>query len=286
MKRIILTLLALLLLPTFFFHLRGQDRRAVYNSFSIGLGGQKITDEYLSPLNYGGWAISVQMDKEMPIAKIKPLMFYSHLSVQFAETLNPSRTAAIVSFRGEGLLVPHYLFSLQYGIKIGLGTGVRASFGTRLHSRNGNNPITLDAKADWIVSSLLAYRLPFRKWPVAIRLRTHYGLLGVANSLAYGSSYYEESFIGKGIANAVAFTHIANSFHTSSSLNFDIPFWNLVTLQLGCKWDVDRAFLNNRLTYMHSIVGTLGIAFERISFFGRKASYNKQYPSLLFDTTY
>ncbi len=282
-------LFILLLLFSFYSShpLSAQDKSGTtYNNVSIGMGGLVLQDDYLSPLSYGGTVYSLQANQEIPYTRFPHLLFHTQESLLFANTYNPSHTAGITFFRVEFVVTPTYLWSLPYGIKTGLGGGIRASFGTRIHSRNGNNPASIDAKSDLVIGGLLAYRLPFEKWPVAIRLRATYGLLGIANSLAYGQSYYEQAFIGKGIPSAVAFTHLLNTSYCSSSLQIDVPLWNVCTLELGCQWSYDRSFLNKRITKMHSIVGTFGIAFESLHFRGRKAAHNTTHPSLLFDTQF
>lgn len=265
--------------------LRGQTevQPSFYSANAVSLGGLLLSDEYLSPLDYGGMTVGVRTDNELPLSKRLPLMQHSNGALSYGLTFNPARSAGMHFVRAELHTETLYLWSLPHGIKLAAGPGIRTTFGGRLHTRNGNNPSTIDAKGDLTIGGLLAYRLPNDNWPIAFRLRTAYGVFGVANRLGYGESYYEQEFVREGIVRAAGVTHPFNTHYLNSSLSVDVPLWNVCTLHLGYQWSYDYSRLKERVRSVHSHVGFVGFSFEGLYFRGRNAAKRDTHRTVLFD---
>ncbi len=257
---------------------------STYQATSLGVGGILLEDEYLTPLRYGGTQWSLRTEQEKPLTAEFPSLLHWESALAYASALNPAHTAKMDFVRGELLAEGLYLWQLPYGIKLAAGPGVRCTIGGRLHSRNGNNPATLDAKGDLTIGTTLAYRLPFEDWAVALRWRNVYGLLGVSNHLGYGQSYYEQEYVQNGVVRAFRLTHPFNQSYFTTRITMDIPLWDICTLHLGYQYSFDRSSLQNRIRSVQGHIGFIGFSAERLSFWGRKSSRSNAHQTLLFDT--
>lgn len=255
-----------------------------YRAISVGIGGAILSDEYLTPLRYGGSIYGLRWEEEKALKLSLPILLHSDASFAYATVLNPAYTAKMDFIRGEFQTEGLYLWQLPYGVKFATGPGVRLTMGGRLHSRNGNNPATLDAKADLTIGTTIAYRLPFETWPIAFRWRVTYGLIGLSNHLAYGESYYEREFIRNGVARSFLFTHPFNQNYFATRMTIDIPLWNLCTLHVGYQWSYDKSSLKRRIRSAESHMAFIGFSLEQLTFKGRKAMRNETHRTLLFDT--
>lgn len=262
-----------------------QDSSALpistYTAITVGLGGMYNTDQFLSPLPYGGSAYEIGVHTETPLGT-KPCMIMVDGTFDYSVTLNPARNASMTYYRAEVHPQLMYLWRLPHDIRFSLGPGLRLGGGGRLHSRNGNNPGSIDAKGDLTVSALMTYRLPSEHWPIAIRLGTTCGLLGFANSIGYGQSYYEQEFLAGGVIKSFSFTAPHNTFYCTSQMRVDIPLWNVCTLQLGYRFQYDYTHLKGLERRHIQHIGMLGFSFETLSFVGRKAARGASHRPFLF----
>ncbi len=263
-----------------------QDSSALpistYTAITIGVGGMYNTDQFLSPLPYGGKAYEIGLHTEAPFSATLPCMIMVDGAFDYALTLNPARNASMTYYRAELHPQVMYLWSLPYDIKFLLGPGLRLGGGGRLHSRNSNNPGSVDLKGDLTVSALVAYRLPSEHWPIAIRLSTTCGLLGFANSIGYGQSYYEQEFLAGGLMKSFSFTAPHNTFYSTSQMRIDIPLWNVCTLQLGYRLQYDYTQLKGLERRHIQHMGMVGFSFESLSFMGRRAARGASHRPFLF----
>ncbi|MDO4721940.1 hypothetical protein [Porphyromonas circumdentaria] len=286
MRHSIIKLYSILLLfiASFTTYAQNLPLTSTYNATSLGIGGVILSDEYLTPLRYGGTIYNLRTEQEKSLTCSFPSLLHLDASISYASTLNPAYTAKMDFVRGELQAEGLYIWALPYGIKLAAGPGLRLTLGGRLHSRNGNNPGTLDAKSDLTIGAILAYRLPFEQWPIAIRLHTSYGVLGLSNHLEYGASYYEQEFVRNGIIRAFHLTHPFNQNYLSTRFSLDIPLWEICTLHLGYQWSFDRSSLKHRIRSMQGHIGFIGFSIERLSFWGRRAMHSDTHKTLLFDT--
>lgn len=257
--------------------------RSTYTAVTVGMGGMYNQDQYLSPLPYGGKSYSISVHSEVPVGRVPSAwMLMLDGTFDYAFTLNPAGNAGMTYYRGEFHPQAMYRWQLPRGLNLLAGPGIRIGGGGRLHSRNGNNPATLDAKGDLTATVLLAYRIPSETWPVSIRVWTSYGLLGLSSSIGYGQSYYEQQFLAGGALKSLAFTAPHNASYSTTQARIDIPLWNVCTLQLGYRLQYDQLFLNGLVWQHTQHVGLIGFSFESLYFLGRRATTSGLHQSALF----
>lgn len=253
-----------------------------YLSFKAGMGGTVITDEWLSPLKYGGTAYTLSGEGEFPFTYKGQWMLRMDSYFQYSNTLNPAQNASISYFRGEIHPEAMVRFALPYGFRLGVGPGIRIAGGARIHSRNGNNPASFDAKADITAGVLLGWRVPSPKWPIAFRLYANINTIGVANRIGYAESYYEQFYVDGGFVRSALCTHWGNQLQSTLSFTVDVPLWNAITLQAGYRFDADAARISSRRKIMTTHTGFVGISFETLWLRGRRAATSDKAKSFLF----
>lgn len=265
-----------------------QQRRAPrtsYHAFSIGYGGAYITDKTLSPLPYGGNTLSIAKRSERLLQKSFPEWIIStDGSFNYGSVFNPARNAAMRHLRVEYSPAILHLFSTPSHWVGGLGGGMRFLGGVRLHSRNGNNPAVVDALASFTVNGLLAYRLPLKEFPMAIRLTAGCSLFGFASALGYGQSYYEWVVDERATLRSLLFTSPLNNNYFATQLTVDIPLGDFCTLQLGYRGNFERTSFRGVVRSQVLHVPMVGFSFEALTYHGRRTAFQTSHKTTLFDT--
>lgn len=282
MKQSFIFLILLLSSAFGLFSQEAPKSTTTYLSFKGGVGGALITDEWLSPLRYGGTSYSLTGEGEFPLMKDSPWMLRLATDLQYAHVLNPAGNASIDYFRTELIPEVMYRLFLPHGFSLAVGPGICISGGTRSHSRNGNNPISVDAKANLTAAVLVGWRVPSYKWPIAFRLYANINTIGVGNKIGYAESYFEQEFVDKGFIHSALFMHWGNQLQSILAFTVDVPLWNVLTLQLGYKMNADIARISDRKRSGITHMGMVGISFETLWFRGRRAASSDKAAPYLF----
>ena len=168
-----------------------QSRMSNVTSHSqyLGIGGMRLGNTYLTPLNYGGRVYSYLSQssrlgykslKEETEAKGSLFAYtprttdprwlkHTLLGVDLALTLNPAGNAMIYSL---GLRYDWgYLRRVMDGKagRLYLGGSLVGFGGVAYSTRNGNNPVALDAALSLGLSALYSYRLGTERFPLLLK---------------------------------------------------------------------------------------------------------------------
>ncbi len=246
-----------------------------------GLGALDIKDEYLSPLSYNGSNISFMSEHyafaRLPRMKIAerglgkllkiPFSFstnpkflkQSSYSIDFAQSQNPAGngTMYLLAFRKDQSLM-YRLMKKPFG-QIHLGLGIKTDLAILYNTRNGNNPINIDASASLTARLHYAYRLPWRLCPMLIRLSSTTDLIGVRHIMDYGESYYQGYGKDFNLNKHLTFVSLKDQFVEQLRVSLDLPILNSLTLALSYRCNINNLSYNDRQrTYLnHSFfIGT------------------------------
>lgn len=247
-------------------------------SISLGYGGQYLHDSYLSPLNYGGYTLSLGGETlkrryqgrgfvgfvlGRASGAVGQASWLSHrrLSLDYGSTDNPAGNASI--HRLELRWQSARLYPLAQGAwgELALGPAYTLGGGALYSTRNGNNPLSLKLDLNLGLGMHYSYRLPWEAFPIRLRLATRTDLLGLQWGQHFGESYYELFLLSKAHAKRINLVHLGNQFAGELNLALDLPILRGTDLTLGYRlrhrsWSVNQ--LKTKLTD-HSL--TLGISY-------------------------
>lgn len=235
-------------------------------SFQIGAGGLLLKDSYLSPLNYGGYTLSVLSERShfgyrscsehvsSLQANLLPSPWrtsdtrYLHhqvLTFDYGTALSPARNASIrrLQFRLDRSLTYRALFS-AWGVLF-VGGGFTAGVGGHYHSRNGNNPATAKVDLALTANVLYTYQAPWGSFPARLTLHNTTELLGLAFAQGFGENYYELYRYEESVLSRLHLTLPTNRLANQTRLRLDLPVWDYMTLSLGYRLQVRTSQINH-----------------------------------------
>lgn len=241
----------------------GRHYNVRMNTLSAGYGGVLLRDDYLSPLSYGGYSISMLSEwaqyRYRPAGKPVGILgrmlgmrarttdtrwlSLRHLAVDYSSALNPAGNASITRLQGRWEDARLYrLLDTDYG-RLDLGGGYTLGVGGLYSSRNGNNPATLKLDLNLSLALHYSYRLPWRTLPALLRIATRTDLVGTQFSQQYGESYYELYYVTGQEFQRFSLVHLGNQWGQQVRVSLDLPVLDLCTLSLqyryqGRSWTV------------------------------------------------
>lgn len=248
-----------------------ESLRPVTSAYMLEAGSSHLTDTYLTPLNYEGWAAAMAYER-LQAPRFNPSGAIMQLRGRLAldRAMNPARNAAMwnldldIDWGVVWRLRPSWLPS-GFALSGGFNTGI--DLGALYLARNGNNPVT--AKAAWTVgvTGMAVYNFRLGCLPVTLRYQPSLPLTGVFFSPDYGELYYE-IYLG----NDSGLVHGAwpgNYFRLDNLLTLDLRFKG-ATLRLGYHNEVYSGKVNNIVSgrTVHAFV--IGLANEWISLSPRR----------------
>ncbi len=249
--------------------------------YYVGVGGVMLKDAYLSPLSYGGTQLSLRKEKTSfaRLPNYRPYQFkinswcdyfspklyqelfspqlnnsinkkfisHSITQVNTARSYNPIGNAAILSIGAR------YNQSLMYSVmdnfcgKVFVGIGSELNLMTLYQSRNGNNPVDIDASIGLTANLYYTYRLPWDKCPMLFKIASATSLLGLRHSIGYGESYYfaygGEKFE---LLKHLYFTSFHNQLSQNLQTAIEIPISKFFTLDLAYHLYWEQSSVGNR----------------------------------------
>lgn len=293
---------------------RGQEQRglwrtlftspqeAYYNeqmrAWHIGLGGHILHDQYLSPLNYGGYTISIMGERsyfgykrlhQKGYASIPTFipsqlrtiderwLHHSSVTFDYGTTLNPAGNASIRRLQVHlGRSLGYRVLQSKFGT-IFLGGGALANLGGLYHSRNGNNPATGKISLALTANLTYSYQLPLYGFPARLTLTGRATLLGLSFSQEFGENYYELYQYNPKILSHLYLTHPLNKQGLQARLRLDLPIWDYFTLSLSYRLQADSWQLNNISNRQINHTAYIGIV-TYVKPFGGRLKQNSQLP--------
>ena len=224
------------------------------HSTLFGIGGLRLLDTYLSPIEYRGPQLLFLKEKLRPTRLMHGrLSFQGIMQGDFAATHNRADNANDLSGDLRYDAAWHYNWQPAPPLRIMAGPQVGGSLGFIYNTRNGNNPAQALLSVDIAASAAAVYT--FRLWSHTFRIREQVDvpLIGLMFSPNYSQSYYELS-LGNTDHN-VCFTHPANRPSLRNQLTLDFPLLG-ATIRAGYLIDVRQSHVNNirHHAYTHAFV--------------------------------
>lgn len=277
-----------------------QSRMSNVTSHSqyLGIGGMRLGNTYLTPLNYGGRvysylsetsrlgyrSLSEQTEAKGSLFAYTPRatdprwLRHTLLGLDLALTTNPAGNAMIYSL---GLRYDWgYLRRVMEGKagRLYLGGSIVAFGGGAFSTRNGNNPVALDAALSLGLSALYTRRLGTEHFPLLFKTYAHTDLLGVAFAQEFGESFFELYYYNKP-TRRLSLTHPFSSPELYLLSSLDVPLLDYLTLSVGYRWDYRRTELNQIKAYRHQHSLLIGVTTRFLPLEGRRTA--TKYSSLV-----
>ena len=246
-----------------------KDLRSINEGTSLGVGGYKMKDEYLSPEKYGGLGFRF-MNERMRLTKMSDgkISRQNIVNVDISSAINGAENSNFLSAFADYSLGYHYRFLPGPFFKILVGGSIRGMLGMVYNTRNGNNPMTIHTDVDINFSLIAIYEFNIKKHPLAIRYQFETPFMGVLFSPVYDQSYYEIFSLGN-TAEILNINSFHNKFAMRNHLTVDFPIGNL-TARVGYfglfystnVHEIDRYIISHNVT--------LGFVKEFVAFGGRE----------------
>lgn len=272
-------IIVLLLLFTFGEKISAQQTplRPANQATLFGIGKAFVTDTYLSPLTYDGLSVSLLHD-HLKATRLfdEKLLLQQQFQLQVATTKNPTSSASEyfgeVSYHLNGLypLIDNSPFRLY------AGGGVEGALGGIYNVRNSNNPGSLKSAVNLNLSVMSTYNWRF----LTFRWQLSSPFAGLFFSPEYGQSYYEIFSLGNG-KGTVRFASFQNQLALRNYFTVDIPVKNF-TIRTGYLGDYYKTDVNDITTKISSHQFMIGLAFESLSFSGKKARNDSRLKSVYY----
>lgn len=281
MKRVLLIILTWVIVINLLFSQESDAENSftpVNQSTLIGIGKASIYDSYLSPLYYDGTAISLLHDRIKRSDYFnKKLLLQNRFRIQTGITENPSSTASEYWGSIYYSLNGFYPISDSNNLRLYGGGGIQASLGGIYNVRNSNNPGSLKSDFNLNMGVMALYnwkRFTFR-WQVTSPFA------GIFFSPGYGHSYYEIFTLGNN-KGTLHFGSFHNQLAFRNYFTVDIPA-NNITFRVGYLWDYYNTDVNQLATIINSHQLVLGLAFESLSFGGKKGRKKSEFNSIYYN---
>jgi len=202
----------------------------------IGFTSLTLLDNYLSPLEYNGSGLKIEIEERRFFSPEKAnLSYQSNVGLLLGTTHNPQRTASITYFGLDYAWGMHYHFRPVQNLQILTGGLADIGIGAKLNSRNVNNQFNVDLAVNLNLSAVVLYDFKF------IRLQGTFSMpaIGCMFVPVQGASYYEMFGLGN-TSNTVHF----NSFH--NKIGFRQKYTAFFTLKRSV---LSLSYANNYLKH-------------------------------------
>lgn len=226
-----------------------------HKTSSLGVGGLILRDDYLSPLNYGGFSLQYSQessqlryryaDDEGGFRPLQSLIGNSpreakadwlsqrHFVVSLGQSENPAGNATISRLQARLSGSRQYILHRGKWGQLSLGPSYTIGAGGLYSSRNGNNPATLNLDLGLGLAWTYSYRLPSERFPMLLRLSSRTDVLGMQFSQNYGESYYELYYLSEAFSKRIHFTYPSKVWGQELRLAIDLPFFDRTIYTLG-----------------------------------------------------
>ena len=159
-----------------------------------------------------------------------------------------------------------------------LGGSLVGFGGVAYSTRNGNNPVALDAALSVGLSALYSYRLGTERFPLLLKTYAHTDLLGLAFAQEFGESFFELYYYSKP-SRRISLTHPFSSPELYLLSTLDVPLLDYLTLSVGYRWDYRRTELHQIRAYRHQHSLLVGVTTHVLPLQGRRTA--SKYSSLV-----
>lgn len=246
----------------------GDERplRPVATVISAQYGHASVLDTYLSPVRYGGHAMSLGYEAQQATG-FAPERWTRQLSVgiDYDYTHNPAGNHTMNSLIVDGRwgMMRRWRDVFTPGLQFQLGGATQLRGGVLYNANNSNN--VASARIHWNVGLLgqAIYNTHIKRLPITVRYQAALPVMGVFFAPDYDEAYYE-IYLG----NRRNLAHLGwwgNRFDLDHMLSADLHLGNTI-LRIGYRNRVSTSWVNNISTrdMTHYIVIGLGGEFLNI----------------------
>ena len=247
----------------------------------IGIGGYRIKNTYLSPMNYTGTGLRI-INERMKIVSLADYHVSSQqiLDIDLSSVRNPAGTVAALAGFVDYSFGYHYRFQPAEDFKLLTGASVKGMFGFVYNTQSANNPIATHVDLDLNASAMGIYTFRIKNFPLTCRFQTDFPLMGVLFTPNYGQSYYEIFGLGN-TSGIVGFSSLHNKLAMRNFVSVDISVWKF-TLRTGYLNSIYTTNINDIQTQYVSHSLMIGLVREFVSFSGKNLRKQNVYQSAYY----
>lgn len=244
--------------------LRSQETiRPVTSAYMLESGAADITNTYLSPLRYSGWNMSLGYERMQAMrARPENLVMRLTASLNLDRTENPAKNAEMWRLTGEFSWGMMRRYRLPHNITAAVGGSTSLDLGCIYSTRNGNNPVAVEAAWTVNITGYAAWNTRLWNCPVTLRYQPTIPVTGVFFSPQYGELFYE-IYLGdtSGLAHAAWW---GNYFRMENLLTADFRF-GATALRIGLRNNILSTSVNHITTRIVTTSAVVGVSGEWMS---------------------
>jgi len=268
----------------FTLHLQAQSEpeKTMYSMNHVlnyaGASIVELVDPYLSVLNYSGYGVWFDYSNYRYFDPGRlTLVEYSRLEGLGALTLNPQSTALITYLGANTAYGVLYEYRDIDNIVLHADDNVDVDFGMKIHSRNVNNPYSMDLAAN--LNGMLGFRymIPTKRRILNLSTQIEFPMMGCMFVPYPGLSYYE-IYNSKKIGETIHFSSFHNKQGIKQRIIFNMPFkhssWSVGVLMHLLKYQTgEQPYKMNEFSVF------FGIQYDFIKFSGWKSNKPENFVS-------
>ncbi len=220
--------------------------RPVTGSYRLEIGGMNARSTYLSPLKYSGTSVGASGEWRKSFQKNpENLVMTFSGAVNFEDMINTPGSARMLGADAEFNWGMAYRTRLPKDFQITAGGVVDINGGALYLTRNGNNPVSVNAWAGIDLTASASWHFTLGKLPILVSENVKLPTLGAFFCPGYGETYYE-IYLGnhKGLAHCGWW---GNHFSISNFLCLTLDFGR-TAMELGYRYDYRSSSANNLVT--------------------------------------
>ncbi|MEI7502308.1 MAG: DUF3316 domain-containing protein [Paludibacter sp.] len=261
----------LLLILSIFINAQSVDEKKYLlstNTTTFGISTLDLIDPYLSPLVYNGLGIRYDHESIRFLSTAnKKFSLQNNLKFVGGIALNPTSTASMTYAGMNYQLGTNYHFQPIKGLRLIAGGFWDFDLGTKMISRNINNPVNVDLATNLNLSGVANYNVPFCKRVFGLQLAVQTPLMGCMFVPLAGASYYEMFDLGN-LSNTTHFSSLHNKRGLSGTFSVDVPF-KTHTLHVGMRYQGLKYTANEMVFERNELSLLIGTRFDAVTFAGR-----------------
>lgn len=250
-----------------------EPLRPVTASYMFEAGGAKLINTYLTPLEYSGWNAAFNYER-MQAMKFNPENWVMRLStgVDVARTDNPAKNAKLWRAVADFSWGMMHRWRMPYNVTLALGGSTGLDLGCVYSTRNGNNPVSVEAAWTVNLTGYATWNVKLWRVPITLRYQPTLPVVGAFFSPDYGELFYEIS-----LGNHSGLAHAAwwgNYFRMENLVTADLQL-GATYLRLGFRSNVISTQVNHITTRVVTNSAVIGISGEWLSLNPRKKLSNQ-----------
>jgi len=273
--------LVLLLIISLFISAQSVDEKKYLlktTTNTYGISTIDLLDPYLSPLVYNGLGIRYDHDAIRFLStENKKISLQNNIKFLGGITFNPTNTASMTYIGMNYQLGTNFHFQPIKRFRLRAGGFWDFDLGSKMISRNINNPVNIDLATNLNLSGVANYNLTFCKRELGLQLAVQTPILGCMFVPLAGASYYE-MFDLWNLSKTTHFSSLHNKRAINGTFSVDVPF-NTYTLHVGMRYQGLKYKANDMVFERNELSLLIGTRFDMITFAGRKIKAPKNFIS-------